>query len=94
MPESNIIYVGGYKPVMNYVLAAITLFHGNAKEVFIKARGRAISRSVDVAEVIRNRFLTDVKVKSITTGTEMLKTEAGHELNTSTIEIVLERGGD
>jgi DNA-binding protein len=93
MPESNVVYVGG-KPVMNYVLAAITLFHGNIKEVRIKARGRAISRSVDVAEIIRNRFLTDVKVKNIITGTEMLKTEDGHELNTSTIEIVLRRGGD
>lgn len=93
MPESNIIYVGS-KPVMNYVLAAITLFHGNVKEVLIKARGRAISRSVDVAEIIKNKFLTDIKVKSITTGTEMLKTEDGHELNTSTIEIILERGGD
>ena len=93
MPESNIIYVGS-KPVMNYVLAAITLFHGNIKEVLIKARGRAISRSVDVAEIIKNKFLTDIKVKSITTGTEMLRTEDGNELNTSTIEIILERGGD
>ncbi len=93
MPESNIIYVGS-KPAMNYVLAAITLFHGNVREVIIKARGRAISRSVDVAEIIKNKFLTDIKVKSITTGTEMLKTEDGHELNTSTIEIILERGGD
>ncbi len=93
MPESNIIYVGS-KPVMNYVLAAITIFHGNIKEVLIKARGRAISRSVDVAEVIKNKFLTDIKVKSITTGTEMLRTEDGNQLNTSTIEIILERGGD
>ena len=93
MPESNIIYVGS-KPVMNYVLAAITIFHGDIKEVLIKARGRAISRSVDVAEIIKNKFLTDIKVKSITTGTEMLRTEDGNELNTSTIEIILERGGD
>ncbi|MFX1465716.1 MAG: DNA-binding protein Alba [Promethearchaeota archaeon] len=93
MPESNIVYVGS-KPVMNYVLAVITLFHGNVKEVLIKARGRAISRSVDVAEIIKNKFLTDIKVKSITTGTEMLRTEDGNELNTSTIEIILERGGN
>ncbi len=93
MPESNVIFVGS-KPVMNYVLAAITLFHGNIKEILIRARGRAISRSVDVSEIIRNKFLTDVKVKSITTGTEKLKTDDGHELNISTIEIVLERGGD
>jgi len=41
----------GRKPVMNYVLACITLFHSGAKEVNIKARGRAISRAVDVAEI-------------------------------------------
>jgi DNA-binding protein len=92
MPESNVIYVGS-KPVMNYVLAAITLFHSNIKEICIRARGRAISRSVDVAEIVKNRFMTDVRVKNITTGTEMLHTEDGHKLNTSTIEIVLERGG-
>lgn len=93
MPESNVIYVGS-KPVMNYVLAVITMFHSDIKEVLIRARGRAISRSVDITEIIRNRFLTDTKIKSITTGTEKLKTDDGHELNTSIIEILLERRGD
>ena len=42
----------GRKPVMNYVLACITLFHGGANEIYVKARGRAISRAVDVVEVV------------------------------------------
>jgi len=46
MAESNSVLIGR-KPVMNYVLACITLFHSGAKEVSIKARGRAISRAVD-----------------------------------------------
>jgi len=53
MAESNSVLIGR-KPVMNYVLACITLFHGGAKEVSIKARGRAISRAVDVAEIARD----------------------------------------
>lgn len=48
--EENTVFVGT-KPPMNYVLAAITLFHDNAKQISIKARGRAISRAVDVAEI-------------------------------------------
>jgi len=82
----------GKKPIMNYVLACITLFHSGAKEVSIKARGRAISRAVDVAEITRRRFLPDVKVGKITIGTEELKSEEdGNITNVSTIEIVLTR---
>ena len=57
---------------MNYVLACITLFHGGAEEVNVKARGRAISRAVDVVEVVRRRFLPDVKVKNINIGTDQM----------------------
>jgi len=50
---------------MNYVLACITSFHGGAKEVSVKARGKAISRAIDVVEVVRRRFLPDVKVSRL-----------------------------
>lgn len=92
MAESNSVLVGK-KPVMNYVLACITLFHGGAKEVNIKARGRAISRAVDVVEVVRRRFLPDVKIKKVGIGTEQVapKVEGGTATNVSTIEITLER---
>jgi DNA-binding protein Alba len=78
---------------MNYVLACITFFHGGAKEVSIKARGRAISRAIDVAEVIRRRFLPDVKIARICIGTDQLspQDEGSGLTNVSTIEIVLER---
>jgi DNA-binding protein len=81
----------GRKPVMNYVLACITLFHGGATQISVKARGRAISRAVDVVEVCRRRFLPDVKVKDIDIGTEQLAPfeEGGSPTNVSTIEITL-----
>ncbi|WP_456435522.1 DNA-binding protein Alba [Methanopyrus sp.] len=90
MAEENVVYVGS-KPVMNYVLACITQFNEGANEVRIKARGRAISRAVDVAEIVRNRFMPEVEVKDIKIGTEELETEEGDTVNVSTIEIVLEK---
>ena len=92
MSESNSVFIGR-KPVMNYVLACITFFHGGAKEVSIKARGRAISRAIDVVEVVRRRFLPDVKVTRIGIGTDQIspREEGSGLTNVSTIEIVLER---
>jgi DNA-binding protein len=92
MPENNAVLIGA-KPVMNYVLACITLFHGGAKEVIVKARGRAISRAVDVVEVVRRRFLVDVKIEKIGIGTQQMapREEGGSPSNVSTLEIWLER---
>lgn len=88
--EDNVIYVGN-KPVMNYVLAAVTQFNDGIKDVTIKARGRAISRAVDTTEVIRNRFMRDITIKDIKIGTEELEGEKGDKINVSSIEIFLNR---
>jgi len=64
MADTNAVLIGR-KPVMNNVLACITSFHGGAKEVSVKARGKAISRAIDVVEVVRRRFLPDVKVSRL-----------------------------
>lgn len=92
MPDSSLVLVGT-KPVMNYVLACITLFHGGAREVSVKARGRSISRAIDVVEVVRRRFLPEVKVKSVGIGTDQLarREEGSSTSNVSTIEITLQR---
>jgi len=92
MSESNSVLIGR-KPAMNYVLACITLFHGGTKEVSVKARGRAISRAVDVVEIVRRRFLPDVKVKAVDIGTQQMppREEGSTPSNVSTIEITLAR---
>ena len=92
MSEGNSVLIGK-KPIMNYVLACITFFHGGAKEVNIKARGKAISRAIDVAEVVRRRFLPDVKVKSIGIGTDQIQPldEGAQQTNVSSIQITLQR---
>jgi len=94
MRESNSVLIGR-KPAMNYVLACITLFHGGSNEINVKARGRAISRAVDVVEIVRRRFLPDVKIKGVDIGTQQLPAREGEEggspTNVSTIEITLTR---
>ena len=82
------IYIGK-KSVMGYVLAVVTQFNHGEQEVFIKARGKAISRAVDVAEIVRNRFLPDAKIANILTKTEELDSEDGTKSKVSAIEIKL-----
>ena len=90
MAENNSVLIGK-KPVMNYVLACISLFHDGASEISVKARGRAISRAVDVVEVTRRRFMPDLKVQEIRIGTDQLASfeEGGAPSNISSIEITL-----
>jgi DNA-binding protein len=87
MQKDNTVFVGN-KPVMNYVLAVVTQFNNGADEVAIKARGKAISRAVDTAEIALNRFLDNVSKKQIITSTEVIDTDSG-KTNVSSIEIVL-----
>lgn len=87
--DENTIFIGN-KPPMSYVLAVVTEFkRDNANEVIIKARGRSISRAVDTAEIVRNRFVTDATVKKINIDTENLSGEDGKTHNVSSIEIIL-----
>ncbi len=88
MSKDNIVYIGN-KPVMNYVLAVVTQMNSGTDEVILKARGKAISRAVDVAEIVRNRFMPDTKLGSIDISTEELPTSEGSSSNVSAIEIQL-----
>jgi DNA-binding protein len=87
--DSNVIYVGN-KPPMNYVTAIMALLNtGGFSEVVLKARGNAISRAVDAAEITHNRFLTNAEVTHIDIGTEVVTNEDGRKSNVSSIEICL-----
>ena len=88
MPEDNVIYIGN-KPVMSYVLAAVTQFNSGSKSIVIKARGRAISRAVDTAEVVKTKFMPGVEVEDIKIGTEQISGEGRDTANVSSIEITL-----
>lgn len=84
--EGNIVYIGR-KPVMAYCLAVMTVLKDDKSEVILMARGRAISKAVDVAEVVRNQFISDLGIKDISIGTEQMETEEGGTRNISNIAI-------
>lgn len=86
---NNMVFVGK-KGAMAYVLAVITQFGEGTKEVTIKARGKSISRAVDVAEIVRNKS-EDVKIASIDISTEEVETEDGRPLKISAIAIKLKK---
>ena len=90
MGVDNNIFVGA-KPFMNYVTAVVMQFTAkNFPEVVIKARGKFISRAVDVAEVSCKRFLEGtVEVRDIKIDSEGFKNTEGRDVRVSTIEITL-----
>ncbi len=88
--DENVVFVGN-KPPMNYVLACVTQLNSGSNEVAIKARGRAISRAVDVAEIVRRRFVPDAQIKDVKIATEEVTNEEGNKINVSSMEIYLSK---
>jgi DNA-binding protein len=88
MERSNTVFIGR-KPVLNYVLACMTLFKSGHEVVSIKARGRSISRAVDVVEVLKNRFMPKAKVADIQIGTDSMESDERGPSNVSTIDITI-----
>jgi len=93
LSEKTAVVGVGRKPLMNYALAVLTGFNvSGAEEVTLKARGSAISRAVDVAEVVRRRFLGGVEIGKIEIGSEDIRIEEMNRTRTlSTMEITLTR---
>lgn len=97
-PLDNIIYIG-QKPFLNYVTAVTTQFQTkNQSEVIIIARGKFISRAVDISEVIRKKFLKEENIilKGIKIDSEEFenideRTKKKRLISVSTIEITLSR---
>ena len=84
--DDNTVFIGK-KGTMGYVLAVVTQFNNGANEVVVKARGKLISRAVDVVEIVRHRFLPDAKVDDISIATEELTSEDGSKSKVSSIEV-------
>ena len=92
MADDNTIFIGS-KSFMNYVTGVVMQFTTrNAPEVSVKARGKFISRAVDVAEVTSKRFLEgQIETKEIKTNSEEFTNKEGRKVRVSTIEIVLKK---
>lgn len=90
--QDNSIFVGD-KPFMNYVTGIVMQFTTHdQKHVIVKARGKHISRAVDVAEMALKRFLADkITIHDISINSEEVTNREGKLVRVSTIEITLER---
>jgi len=92
MTDDNSIFIGN-KPFMNYVTGVVMQFTTQEmNEVIVKARGKFISRAVDVAEVAAKRFLAgQIAVKDIRISSDAFQNNEGKDVRVSTIDITLQK---
>lgn len=89
----GVVYVGN-RPLMTYVFQVVAQLNAGPGVVLVKARGSAISKAVDVVEVVRRRFLEgQVALGTVQLGTERLRNREGRDANVSSIAIPLQRSG-
>ncbi|MBT3261963.1 DNA-binding protein Alba [Candidatus Woesearchaeota archaeon] len=90
--KDHVVFIGD-KPFMNYVTGVIMQFTTQKAETStIKARGKFISKAVDIAEVAAKRFLEgQIEVSTISIDSEGFKNTEGKDVRVSTIEIVLKK---
>ena len=88
-PDDKTVYIGR-KPRMTYVIAASKQMN-DAGAVILKARGKSISQAVDVAEIVRRRYIKDATVDDVQIATEVLEGEDGERANVSSIQIFMSR---
>ncbi len=81
------VYIGN-SPKINYITASMFIIKKN-RFVSLKARGRAINAAVDVAEILKNKFVTDAIYEEIRLNTEQRPNPDGRTSNVSSIEIDL-----
>ena len=79
----------GKKPIMNYVVACMTLLNNGQSEVMVRARGQSITKAVETVDMLRRAFMKNLKIESVNIGTEEVKREDGSIASLSMIEIIL-----
>ena len=87
--EINAVYIGR-KRTMDYCLVVVTIFNKGETQCTIRARGRSISKAVDVAEITKRKFLSNIEIFDVKIGSEELEGDHGPK-TVSTIDITLMR---
>ncbi len=87
--QENLVRVGK-KPVMNYVVACVTLFNSGADEIVLRARGQSINNAVDIVERLK-KFQKNLSVRNISIGSEDVTRPDGTRASISTIEIAVKK---
>ena len=91
MSEQQDVVLIGKKPIMNYVVACLTLFNAGRQNITVKARGFVISCAVDTVELLRRSFIKGLEIHKITIGSQEFKKVNGINSIVSTIDIVISR---
>lgn len=91
MSELQDVVLIGKKPIMNYVVACLTLFNAGRQNITVKARGFVISCAVDTVERLRRSFIKGLEIQKITIGSQEFKKVNGINSNVSTIDIMISR---
>ena len=91
MSEQQNVVLVGKKPVMNYVVACLTLFNAGKETITVKARGLVISNAVDTVELLRRSFMKYLEIQKITIGSQEFQKANGIKSTVSTIDIVISR---
>ncbi len=86
--EPNIVRIGK-KPIMNYVVACMTLLNNGVSDVMVRGRGQSITKAVETVEMLRRAFLKNIQILSVDIGTEEVKREDGSIASLSMIEITV-----
>jgi len=88
--QQNIILIGR-KPIMNYVVACLTLFNSGKQTIIVRARGLVIHNAIDTVELLRRAFIKDLEIQKITIGSQEFKKATGFISMVSTIDIEISK---
>jgi archaea-specific DNA-binding protein len=83
--NEGIVFIGD-KPFMNYVTSVVMQLQ-QRKQLVIRARGKFISRAVDVSQMAIHRFVEGAKIGTIKIASEEFENKEKRKVNVSTIEI-------
>ena len=88
--DMSTVYIGK-KEMLYYVLATVMNLNSDLAEAIIKARGNSIGLAVDVAEVVRRKYVRNATINDVKIGTELLDSHRGGKAPVSFIEIHMTR---
>ena len=90
--DPNLVIVGTKKPILNYVTACITAFNSGEQKIKLRARGKAINNVVEVSNLLKNKFINNVKIADIKINGEEVIAPDGKNIRLPFMEITLNKG--
>ena len=89
--DPNLVIVGTKKPILNYVTACITAFNSGEQKIKLRARGKAINNVVEVSNLLKNKFINNIKIADIKINGEEVIAPDGKNIRLPFMEITLNK---